>query len=492
MIGKQILQYRIVSLIGEGGMGNVWLAEHMQLPRKVAIKSLHQHLVKNDQIRHRFKNEAALMVQLQHPGIVSLYDYFEDEDGLYLIMEYVDGMPLDDYIRKVSGPIPEEKAASYMYYILEAFAYAHSKGIVHRDIKPSNILILNDGKVKVLDFGIAKLVNDANNKLTRTGTQLGTVFYMSPEQVQGQSVDHRSDIYALGVTFFQMLTGQCPYEGMTTEFEVFTKIVNEPLSRASSIYPGVSVHMEYIIETATAKTPAMRFQDCVQFSQAIAHALKQPKIAPAMQQQQAQSAGTTAAPEKKSSLPVILTVAGVGLAMIIFFIVYVVNKSNEAKNSIDIMALTDTAMGQQEPYAVADTVAPANSDNPLLSEVVALVTLQSFYQDIGNNNLVASAYFAPNVARYINLKNTTPEAIQEIYDDPNMDFVNSVATIDTETFHSAITENGMKCNYTIEYTCFRPSKGKTQHCFVDVEVEFNESGMISSYKELEVRGLEFY
>jgi serine/threonine protein kinase len=184
MIGKQILQYRILSLIGEGGMGAVWLAEHTHLSRKVAIKSLHAHLVRNEQLRLRFKNEAALLVQLQHPGIVNLIDYYEDSEGLYLILEYVDGTPLDDYIRNVSGPIPFEKASAWMLQILSAFSFAHGKNIVHRDIKPSNILITNEGQIKILDFGIAKLLNDSNAKLTRTGTQMGTVYYMSPEQVR--------------------------------------------------------------------------------------------------------------------------------------------------------------------------------------------------------------------------------------------------------------------------------------------------------------------
>jgi serine/threonine protein kinase len=273
MIGKKILSYEIKSLIGEGGMGNVYLAEHVQLGRKVAVKSLHQQLVKNESLRARFKQEASTMAHLQHPGIVSLYDYVEEDDGLYLVMELVDGKPLDEYIRSVSGPIPAERAVPMMTKILDAFAYAHSKGIVHRDIKPSNILLMNNGEVKILDFGIAKMLSEAGNKLTKTGTQMGTVFYMSPEQVQGKDVDIRSDIYALGVTFFQMLTGVCPYDGMTTEYEVYGKIVNEPLPAASAFYPGIPPALDHVIGKATMKRVQDRFQNCTEFS----HGLNMPQ-----------------------------------------------------------------------------------------------------------------------------------------------------------------------------------------------------------------------
>jgi serine/threonine protein kinase len=269
MIGKKTLNYEIKSLIGEGGMGNVYLAEHITIGRKVAIKSLLPQLVRNESIRTRFKGEAKLMADLQHPSIVTLYDYHEDEDGLYLILEYVEGKPLDEYIRDVSGPIPEKEATLLMHDILSGFSYAHNKGLIHRDIKPSNLIISSEQKVKILDFGIAKLVGDVGQKLTKTGTHIGTVYYMSPEQVKGQELDKRSDIYALGVTFYQMLTGVCPYDGMTTEFDVYTKIVTEELPDPRNIYPGISEHLCAIIRKATTKNKEDRFQTCEEFIEAI-------------------------------------------------------------------------------------------------------------------------------------------------------------------------------------------------------------------------------
>lgn len=265
MIGNFINNYKILSLLGEGGMGTVYLAEHVKLGRQVAIKVLMPHLVKNELVRSRFINEAKLMSALHHPNIVALFDYVEDENGLSLIMEYVEGKPLDEYIQEVTGPIEEKAASKMLKQALEGFSYAHKKGLVHRDIKPSNLIVTEDGTVKILDFGIAKLVGDAGNKLTKTGSHIGTVYYMSPEQVRGYELDLRSDIYALGITFYQMLTGQCPYDGLTTEFDIFNKIVGDELPDPRTIYPGISEHMCRVIQKATSKKPKDRFQNCTEF-----------------------------------------------------------------------------------------------------------------------------------------------------------------------------------------------------------------------------------
>ncbi len=270
MIDKQLLSYKIISVLGEGGMGTVYLAEHNSFDRKVAIKAIHPHLAKNEEIRRRFKNEAATMARLQHPNIVSLYDYFDDDEGLYLIMELVEGIELESYIRNIGCPLDEYVSSAFMKQLLDAFSHAHDKGVVHRDIKPANILITKDGGIKVLDFGIAKIVEgDGMHNMTRTGTQIGTVYYMSPEQVQGKKVDIRSDIYSLGVTFYQMLTAQNPYNSCTTEFEVYSKIVQEQLPSPKFINPSISDVTVTILKRATAKDPADRFQNCEQFKHAI-------------------------------------------------------------------------------------------------------------------------------------------------------------------------------------------------------------------------------
>lgn len=270
MIGERVLSYQIESLIGEGGVGKVYLATHTQLGRKVAIKVLNPALVNHTEVRERFRNEATTLSALQHINIITLYDYLEDERGLFLIMEFASGSSLDQYIRKTSGPIPEQKTIYFFNQILDGFAYAHNKGVIHRDIKPSNIIVTNDADIKILDFGIAKILKEGKMSMTKTGAKLGTVLYMSPEQVKGQVVDIRTDIYSLGITLFEMLTGRCPYDELAlSEYEVYHKIVQEPLPLAKSFYPNISDRMQAIIDKATSKDPMRRFQTCEEFKIAL-------------------------------------------------------------------------------------------------------------------------------------------------------------------------------------------------------------------------------
>jgi tRNA A-37 threonylcarbamoyl transferase component Bud32 len=264
-----IHNYRLLRFIAQGGMGEVWQAEHLYLNKTVAIKRLHPSLARDAAVRRRFKQEATTLAYLDHPNIVRLHDYLEDPTEVYLVMEYVEGIPLDEWITKKTGPIPEPRAADLLRQILDGVGYAHQQGIIHRDIKPNNFLITPQMEVKILDFGIAHAMEGHQKKLTKTGARLGTVLYMSPEQVQGLQIDFRSDIYAVGVTLFQMLTGQCPYRHDATEFHVFDQIVNHPLPRAASFYPMVSPHMQYLIDRATAKFPQYRFQSCQEFFEAL-------------------------------------------------------------------------------------------------------------------------------------------------------------------------------------------------------------------------------
>ena len=224
---------------------------------------LHPKLAFNSSIKERFKNEAAALSQLQHPGIVSLLDYLESEDGLFLILEYVEGVGLDRYIKE-SEAIEEEKAVGMIVQILEGLEYAHSKGIIHRDIKPSNILVTPEGKIKILDFGIAKLLED-DKSLTKTGTQMGTIFYMSPEQINVEPVDIRTDIYSLGLTFFEMITGKNPYREEDSEFKIARKIISERLPNPRIYQPNISEQYRKAIKKATEKDKDERFLNCTEF-----------------------------------------------------------------------------------------------------------------------------------------------------------------------------------------------------------------------------------
>jgi len=266
MIGKTINNYVIERKLGDGGMGEVFYAKHNKVDREVAIKVLHSHLFSNENIHNRFKNEANALIKLNHPNIVKIFDYVEQDNFACLIMEYINGYTLDDYISKVSGPLPSAKASSIICSILDAVQYAHDHNVYHRDIKPANIMISKDGnKVRIMDFGIAKLTDSKNFKTTHANTQLGTPFYMSPEQIKGLPYSRMSDIYSLGVTLFEMVTGKCPYHQITSLFELQSKIVNEPLPHTSDYYPGVNIRIQNAIIKATQKAPEQRFQNCNEF-----------------------------------------------------------------------------------------------------------------------------------------------------------------------------------------------------------------------------------
>lgn len=263
MIGKTINNYIIERKLGDGGMGEVYYARHNKVDREVAIKVLYSHLFSNESIHNRFKNEANALIKLNHPHIVKIFDYVEQENFACLIMEYINGYSLDTYISQVSGPLPSQKATIIICSVLDAVQYAHDNNVYHRDIKPANIMISKDGsKVRIMDFGIAKLTDSKNFKTTHANTQLGTPFYMSPEQIKGLPFTRMGDIYSLGVTLFEMVTGKCPYHHITSLFELQSKIVNEPLPLTNDYYPGVSLRIQNAISIATQKSPENRFQNC--------------------------------------------------------------------------------------------------------------------------------------------------------------------------------------------------------------------------------------
>jgi serine/threonine protein kinase len=264
MINTTIGKYKIIRLIGEGGMASVYEAEHEMLGTKVAIKVLNPILSANDEIKERFRNEAKLMASLNHPNITKVIDFDEQPQQLSIVMEFLSGEDLNDVIKK-NGALSEKEIINCFSQSLSAFQYAHEKGIVHRDIKPSNIFILPNGQVKILDFGIAKLFGTGND-MTQTGTQMGTPIYMSPEQVKAdKSIDHRSDIYSLGVTMFYAINGKPPYDGNTTsQFDIFNKIVYDPLPEI-----GRNSYLNDLVKKACNKDRNQRFQYCQEWIDAL-------------------------------------------------------------------------------------------------------------------------------------------------------------------------------------------------------------------------------
>jgi len=266
-------RYEILQTLGQGGMGVVYLARQKKLDRLVAIKAISPYLAQEPEIRERFAAEASVLARLSHPNIVTLYDYIEEPDALYLVMEYVEGKPLSEILK--AGPLPLESIRKYFTQILDAFAYAHSKGVIHRDIKPSNIIITSQGQVKILDFGVAKILSSDHSQ-TRTGMRLGTLMYMSPEQVKGEkTLDARSDIYSLGVVLFEMLTGKPPYDPELGEFEISLRIVREPLFDLSHPPANIPQKILELILHATEKNPEHRFSSCAEFREALEGAFQE-------------------------------------------------------------------------------------------------------------------------------------------------------------------------------------------------------------------------
>lgn len=275
MIPTDILNYRVVRLLGSGGMGSVYLAVNTNIDQEVAIKVLRPEFARNAELRAKFKKEAQLLCSLDHPGIVKFINYVEKPEGVFLIMEYVKGITLEDFIKKKNGLIVESKAYPLIKEILEAFEYAHSKGIVHQDIKPSNIIIQEDGHIKIMDFGIAQIVSESQHN----GAVMGTPEYMSPEQIYGNAIDTRSDIYSLGVLIHNMLTGKAPYDTTRlTEQEIKHRVVKDELPRMNECYPYISDKIQKVVDKATDKLPESRFQSCSEMKDAVKKALNPDRI----------------------------------------------------------------------------------------------------------------------------------------------------------------------------------------------------------------------
>lgn len=257
---QRIDYIEIIDDLGAGGVASVMLGVDRQTGFPVAVKALHQSLFKNEVIKKKFIKEANHYVYLKHDNIVKLKNLIIKEDAIYLVMEFIEGDTLEHYINKISGPIPLEIAVPMMNDILSAIGYAHKKNIVHLDIKPSNIMITKEGDIKVLDFGISA---DLNNEIGNQG--MGTPFYMSPEQIDGKYIDHKSDIFSLGITLFQMITAKLPFPKLERE-KLFDFIKNKPLKKVNQHINLNDVRLQQIIDLATKKNPKYRYRSCQEFS----------------------------------------------------------------------------------------------------------------------------------------------------------------------------------------------------------------------------------
>jgi dienelactone hydrolase/predicted Ser/Thr protein kinase len=263
-MGQQVSHYRIEQEIGRGGMGIVYRGLDTRLGRPVAIKVLPAEATADLERHRRFVREAQSASALNHPNIVTIYEIGEDAGTTFIAMELVEGAPLDRILAR--GELPLTTALDYAVQIAAALAAAHARGIVHRDIKPANIVITPDGRAKVLDFGLAKLIERAPSESTITamatmpGTLIGTLAYMSPEQAEGRPIDARSDIFSLGAVIFEMIAGRRPFAS-TSDLGLVTAILRDPPPPLRTLRPGVPPEIEAILDRALAKNPAGRYPD---------------------------------------------------------------------------------------------------------------------------------------------------------------------------------------------------------------------------------------
>jgi serine/threonine-protein kinase len=282
MVNQTIGNYRVIRLLGEGGMGVVYLAQHPVIGRKVAIKLLHAVLARDTDIVSRFFNEARAIHMIAHENIVEILDFGQTTDGQpYFIMEYLEGESLSDAVSR--GPMAAQQVEAIGVQMCRALAAAHAKGIVHRDLKPHNVQLCtkSDGalQVKILDFGVAKILaspDGAQSVKTRTGSLMGTPLYMSPEQCKGSgALDHRTDIYSLGVMLFEMLAGRPPFtaEGVG---ELFAKHMLEEAPPLLHFAPSAPPHMAAAVMKSLAKEPAERFQSMDDFRKALTGEVRLP------------------------------------------------------------------------------------------------------------------------------------------------------------------------------------------------------------------------
>ena len=272
-------RYLVLSKLGEGGMGRVYLAEHVKMGRKSAVKVMNPGTVNDADAISRFNREAANASRISHQHVAQVYDFGETSDGLiYLAMEYVEGEKLTDILAR-DGALPPERAGEIVRQVAEALSVAHDMGIVHRDLKPDNIMLakFRDGSdcVKVVDFGIAKAAGVEAQKVTKTGLVIGTPEYMSPEQIAGDPLDGRSDIYSLGLVAFNMLTGRLPFPSKTAQESVIMRLTEPPM-RLGQMRPQIAwtPAVQAVMDKALQRDAALRYSSANEFGRALSAAVQ--------------------------------------------------------------------------------------------------------------------------------------------------------------------------------------------------------------------------
>ena len=289
LTGKKLGTCFLEKMIGQGGMGEVYLARQEHPERRVAVKTLRAHLSlgseMTQQFRARFQREANLIARLDHINIMPIYKYGEQAGIAYLVMPYLTGGSLRDLLQR-HGALPLTQVLMYLEQAAKALDYAHAQGIIHRDLKPANFLLHADGRLLLADFGIARILADddqhsAGATLTGTGVMLGTPEYMAPEMVRGEPLDKRADIYELGIVLYQMISGSVPFK-VNTPLLVAAMQLQQPLPSLHTSNPAIPPAVDVVVQKATAKVPGERFQTAGAMAQAFREAISPFSMAPSL------------------------------------------------------------------------------------------------------------------------------------------------------------------------------------------------------------------
>ena len=267
---RRIGDYEIISILGAGGMGRVYKVRNVLTDRIEAMKVLLPDLEGHEEVAARFLREIKVLAGLNHPNIASLHTALTIDNQLVMIMEYVEGQSLSSVLDR--GALGVSDALNYLDQVLGALSYAHQHKVIHRDIKPANMMLTPQGSIKLMDFGIAR-TEDESSKLTAPGSTLGSMSYMSPEQIKGEATDERSDLYSLGISLYEMVTGEKPFHG-DSNFSIMAAHINQVPRPPIDVHPGLPKLVNDIILTSIAKAPEQRFQSADAFRNAIKTTLR--------------------------------------------------------------------------------------------------------------------------------------------------------------------------------------------------------------------------
>jgi serine/threonine protein kinase len=401
MIGQQINQFKILEKLGSGGMGEVYLAEDTKLDRKVALKFLPAHYSSDPDFKARFEHEAKATAALNHPNIITVHDLGEHEGRLYIAMEQVEGQTLEERIS--SGTITVPESIGFTKQICDGLSAAHEAGIVHRDVKPANILVNQKGRVKILDFGLAKSRKATTE--TKAGTTVGTIQYEAPEQSRGGEIDGRSDLFSLGVVFYEMVAGQRPFKG---EFEdaIRYAIANEnpePLARYKSDVPD---ELQRIVTKLLEKDPELRYQSAAGLMSDL-RTLQRDSGPHSSAVHSAVQSSVQPVAKKKSSVRRIRIPAGLIVAAAILFLwkpwSVDIQPTKEAAATEDKLAvmyfenLVDPEDARNQGTIVANLVISDFSE----SDYIKVVSSQRLYDILKNLGREGEKHISPDVASKI-------------------------------------------------------------------------------------------